>query len=66
MTIIEALTLAKDKPGTKVRPLSWEVEYIEYREDVAAFVTLYEGKVTEDSVEFFCQEDLLGDWEEVK
>ncbi len=65
MNIIEALTLAKEYEGKKVRPVG-EHQCVSFKEDVMYFINLETNVVIPNGLTYFTLDDILSNWEVVE
>ena len=59
MNIIEALTLAKEYEGKKVRPVG-EHQCVSFKEDVMYFINLETNVVIPNGLTYFTLDDKIG------
>ncbi len=62
MNIVEAITLAKEHEGKKVRPVG-EHQCVSFKEDVMYFINLETNVVIPNGLTYFTLDDILSDWE---
>lgn len=65
MNIVEAITLAKEHEGKKVRPVG-EHQCVSFKEDVMYFINLETNVVIPNGLTYFTLDDILSDWEVVE
>ena len=62
MNIVEAIVLAKEREGKKVRPVG-EHQCVSFKEDVMYFINLETNVVIPNGLTYFTLDDILSDWE---
>ena len=65
MNIVEAITLAKEHEGKKVRPVG-EHQCVSFKEDVMYFINLETNVVIPNGLTYFTLDDILSNWEVVE
>lgn len=65
MNIVEAITLAKEHEGKKVRPVG-EHQCVSFKEDVMYFINLETNVVVPNGLTYFTLDDILSNWEVVE
>ncbi len=65
MNIVEAITLAKEYEGKKVRPVG-EHQCVSFKENVMYFTNLETNVVIPNGLTYFTLDDILSDWEVVE
>ena len=65
MNIVEAITLAKEYEGKKVRPVG-EHQCVSFKEDVMYFINLETNVVIPNGLTYFTLDDILSDWEVIE
>lgn len=65
MNIVEAITLAKEHEGKKVRPVG-EHQCVSFKEGVMYFINLETNVVIPNGLTYFTLDDILSNWEVVE
>ena len=65
MNIVEAITLAKEYEGKKVRPVG-EHQCVSFKENVMYFTNLETNVIIPNGLTYFTLDDVLSDWEVVE